>query len=81
MPGVVKAIECTVEETVEAGTPLVTLEAMKMQNPLLSPKSGKVGRESWPHTTCTILSLKIKEISVKVGDNVGEDDVLLTFYS
>lgn len=42
MPGVVKAIDCAVDETVEEGTTLVTLEAMKMQNPLISPKSGKV---------------------------------------
>ena len=42
MPGVVKAIDCAVDEMVEEGTTLVTLEAMKMQNPLISPKSGKV---------------------------------------
>lgn len=42
MPGVVKAIDCSVGETVEEGTPLVTLEAMKMQNPLFAPKTGKV---------------------------------------
>ena len=42
MPGVVKAIDCAVDEQVEEGTALVTLEAMKMQNPLFAPKSGKV---------------------------------------
>ena len=42
MPGVVKAIDCSVDDTVEEGTPLITLEAMKMQNLLPAPKSGKV---------------------------------------
>ena len=42
MPGVVKAVDCSVDETVEEGTQLITLEAMKMQNPLTAPKSGKV---------------------------------------
>ena len=42
MPGVVKAVDCAVDDMVQEGTALVTLEAMKMQNPLFSPKSGKV---------------------------------------
>ncbi len=42
MPGVVKAVDCAADESVEGGTPLITLEAMKMQNPLFSPQSGKV---------------------------------------
>ena len=42
MPGVVKEIKCAENEVVEEGTHLVTLEAMKMQNPLSAPKSGKV---------------------------------------
>ena len=42
MPGVVKAVDCVKDEMVEEGTHLVTLEAMKMQNPLFAPKSGKV---------------------------------------
>lgn len=50
MPGVVKAIDCEVDEQVEEGTALVTLEAMKMQNPLFSPKSGKV--RSYKHHAC-----------------------------
>ena len=47
MPGVVKALDCSVGETVEEGTPLVTLEAMKMQNPLFAPKTGKVGEDTF----------------------------------
>ncbi len=46
MPGVVKAIDCSVDEMVEEGAPLITLEAMKMQNPLPAPKSGKVISDS-----------------------------------
>lgn len=42
MPGVVKSIACQVGDLVEEGTTVVTLEAMKMQNPLFAPMSGKV---------------------------------------
>ncbi len=42
MPGVVKSIACEVGDSVEEGTTIVVLEAMKMQNPLFAPMSGKV---------------------------------------
>lgn len=42
MPGVVKSIACTEGNEVEEGTIIVTLEAMKMQNPLFAPMTGKV---------------------------------------
>lgn len=42
MPGVVKSIACEVGDSVEEGTTIVVLEAMKMQNPLFAPMTGKV---------------------------------------
>ena len=42
MPGVVKSISCELGDSVEEGTNIVTLEAMKMQNPLFAPMPGKV---------------------------------------
>ena len=42
MPGVVKSISCEPGDSVEEGTNIVTLEAMKMQNPLFAPMTGKV---------------------------------------
>ena len=47
MPGVVKKIQCEEGDSVAEGTIIVTLEAMKMQNPLFAPMTGIVsgGRE------------------------------------
>ncbi len=42
MPGVVKSILCVAGESVAEGANIVTLEAMKMQNPLFAPMSGIV---------------------------------------
>ena len=42
MPGLVKMIACKEGDSVEAGTTVVILEAMKMQNPLFAPISGVV---------------------------------------
>ena len=42
MPGLVKMIACKEGDSVEAGTTVVILEAMKMQNPLIAPISGVV---------------------------------------
>ena len=42
MPGVVKSISCEPGDSVEEGTNIVTLEAMKMQNPLFAPMTSKV---------------------------------------
>ena len=42
IPGKVVAIHIAVGDRVEAGQPLVVLEAMKMENALPSPASGKV---------------------------------------
>ena len=42
MPGLVKMIACKEGDSIEAGTTVVILEAMKMQNPLAAPVSGVV---------------------------------------
>ncbi|XP_019856559.1 PREDICTED: propionyl-CoA carboxylase alpha chain, mitochondrial-like [Amphimedon queenslandica] len=42
MPGIVKSIVCKEGDEVEKGVAIVTLEAMKMQNPLFAPLTGKV---------------------------------------
>ena len=42
MPGVVKSISCEVGDSVEEGTTIVVLEAMKMQNPLFAPMTGRM---------------------------------------
>ncbi|MCA8974048.1 MAG: acetyl-CoA carboxylase biotin carboxyl carrier protein subunit [Planctomycetes bacterium] len=44
MPGIVVALKVEVGDAVEAGQPLVVLEAMKMQNPLLAETAGVVQR-------------------------------------
>jgi glutaconyl-CoA/methylmalonyl-CoA decarboxylase subunit gamma len=60
MPG--KIIELLVEESahVKVGEAILILEAMKMQNEIISEVAGK-----------------IKKISVKAGDTVTKDDVLM----
>ena len=50
MPGVVKSISCEVGDSVEEGTTIVVLEAMKMQNPLFAPMTGRVCIQ---HVECT----------------------------
>ncbi|GAC1461456.1 MAG: hypothetical protein NVSMB8_12820 [Candidatus Limnocylindrales bacterium] len=42
MPGLIKAVHVAEGAPVEAGAPLVTLEAMKMENELRAPQSGTV---------------------------------------
>lgn len=42
MPGLVVDVLAQVGDTVAAGTPLVVVEAMKMQNALVAPVSGRV---------------------------------------
>jgi excisionase family DNA binding protein len=42
MPGLVLAIHANVGSTVDAGDPVVTLEAMKMEHAVASPRSGNV---------------------------------------
>jgi len=44
MPGLVKAVHVGEGDTVERGAPLVTLEAMKMENELRAPVAGRVVR-------------------------------------
>ncbi len=46
MPGTVIDIRVSVGDDVEPDTPLVVLEAMKMQNALASPVRGKIGKIS-----------------------------------
>jgi propionyl-CoA carboxylase alpha chain len=42
MPGSVLSIHVAVGETVAAGDPIVTLEAMKMEHVVASPSAGRV---------------------------------------
>ena len=42
MPGLLKAVHVREGDAVEAGAPLVTLEAMKMENELRAPGAGRV---------------------------------------
>ena len=42
MHGMVKSITCEVGDSVAEGTTIVVIEAMKMQNPLFAPMTGKV---------------------------------------
>ncbi|MDP9276259.1 MAG: hypothetical protein M3O99_11780 [Chloroflexota bacterium] len=42
MPGLLKAIHVKEGDTVELDTPIITLEAMKMENELLAPVRGRV---------------------------------------
>lgn len=42
LPGLVVAIETEVGAEVEAGAPLLTIEAMKMQNEVRAPRQGRV---------------------------------------
>ena len=46
MPGVVKKVQCEEGDSVAQGTLIVTLEAMKMQNPLFAPMTGRVSRQT-----------------------------------
>jgi len=42
MPGRITSVLVKLHEQVDAGTPLLILESMKMQNEIVSPKSGRV---------------------------------------
>lgn len=42
MPGLVKLLNATPGQTVEKGTPLIVIEAMKMEHTLLAPRAGTV---------------------------------------
>ena len=42
MHGMVKSIACEVGDSVAQGTTIAVVEAMKMQNPLFAPMTGKV---------------------------------------
>ena len=44
MPGLVKAVHVSEGDTVGHGVPLVTLEAMKMENELRAPTAGRITR-------------------------------------
>ena len=44
MPGLLKAVHVAEGDIVESGAPLMTLEAMKMENELLAPSRGRVMR-------------------------------------
>jgi biotin carboxyl carrier protein len=69
MPGVVLRVLAVEGERVQARQPLVLLEAMKMETPLLSPRAGVVRRvhasEGDRVGTGTIL--------VELGDAAGAD--------
>ena len=42
MPGTILKVTATVGDSVEAGQPLMVLEAMKMENEIMAPADGKV---------------------------------------
>jgi len=42
LPGLIVAVETTEGSEVEAGDPLLTIEAMKMQNEVRAPRAGRV---------------------------------------
>jgi biotin carboxyl carrier protein len=42
LPGLIVAVEATEGSEVEAGDPLMTIEAMKMQNEVRAPRAGRV---------------------------------------
>jgi biotin carboxyl carrier protein len=44
MPGLLKTVHVAEGDVVERGTPLMTLEAMKMENELLAPARGRIVR-------------------------------------
>jgi biotin carboxyl carrier protein len=44
MPGLLKTVHVAEGDIVESGAPLMTLEAMKMENELLAPSRGRVVR-------------------------------------
>ena len=44
MPGLVVSVAVGAGDVVAAGQPLAVLEAMKMQNPVRAPRSGRVSR-------------------------------------
>jgi len=43
MPGAVLTVHRTAGETVEAGEPILTLEAMKMEHIVAAPRAGTLG--------------------------------------
>lgn len=44
LPGLVVTVEASAGMTVAAGDPLLTIEAMKMQNEVRAPRPGRIGR-------------------------------------
>jgi biotin carboxyl carrier protein len=44
LPGLIVSVVVAAGDEVEAGAPLVTIEAMKMQNEVRAPRPGRVGR-------------------------------------
>jgi biotin carboxyl carrier protein len=44
LPGLIVAVAVVPGDEVEGGAPLVTIEAMKMQNEVRAPRPGRVGR-------------------------------------
>ncbi|MDP9292889.1 MAG: acetyl-CoA carboxylase biotin carboxyl carrier protein subunit [Actinomycetota bacterium] len=44
LPGLIVGVAVAAGDEVEAGAPLVTIEAMKMQNEVRAPRPGRVGR-------------------------------------
>ena len=44
MPGLIVSVAVGAGDMVDAGQPLMVLEAMKMQNPVRAPRRGRIGR-------------------------------------
>ncbi|MEE2887073.1 MAG: pyruvate carboxylase, partial [Planctomycetota bacterium] len=55
MPGSVIMVHCSVGETIEAGDPLITLEAMKMETIIRAPRDGKI-EELIPELGASVLA-------------------------
>jgi len=63
IPGRIARVAVTAGDTVEAGQPLLVVEAMKMQNELRAPRAGTVQRVA----TATGSTVEIGELLVVLG--------------
>ena len=77
MPGIVREVRVAPGDEVEAGTPLMILEAMKMQNPLCAEAPGKVARVLCKEGEAVAAgALLVQEAGGLVSDFKGGNDYL-----
>lgn len=62
MPGIIVSVSVKKGQKVEPGQTLLVMEAMKMENNVTAPRSGK-----------------IKEVLIKPGQEVGNQQLLISF--